>query len=214
MAHHVLVIGGGYAGLLAAKRIARQVRRDEVRVTLVNDHENFVERIRLHQMATGQRLPTRTLAGMVRGTGVRVVVGEVVALDRRARQVRLRTEERSRVIGYDTLVYALGSGADTETVPGVADHAYSLADVEHARAFASKALRELAASGRRVCVVGGGLTGIGRRPSSPSSTRTCACAWCRARWSAPGCRRAGAPTCGASCRPSKSRSGSTPRSRR
>ncbi|MCQ0007527.1 NAD(P)/FAD-dependent oxidoreductase [Actinomadura madurae] len=160
MAHHVLVIGGGYAGLLAAKRIARQVRRDEVRVTLVNDHENFVERIRLHQMATGQRLPTRTLAGMVRGTGVRVVVGEVVALDRRARQVRLRTEERSRVIGYDTLVYALGSGADTETVPGVADHAYSLADVEHARAFASKALRELAASGRRVCVVGGGLTGI------------------------------------------------------
>ncbi|MEO3825872.1 FAD-dependent oxidoreductase [Actinomadura sp. B10D3] len=160
MAHHVLVIGGGYAGLLAAKRVARQVRLDEVRVTLVNDHENFVERVRLHQMATGQKLSTRTLAGSVRGSGVRVVVGEVVALDRRAGQVILRTEERSRVIGYDTLVYALGSGADTETVPGVADHAYSLADVEHARAFASKALGELAVSGRRVCVVGGGLTGI------------------------------------------------------
>ena len=35
MTHKVLVLGAGYAGLVAAKRLARQVRGDEVSVTLV-----------------------------------------------------------------------------------------------------------------------------------------------------------------------------------
>jgi len=35
MTHEVLVLGAGYAGLPAAKRLARQVRADEVSVTLV-----------------------------------------------------------------------------------------------------------------------------------------------------------------------------------
>ncbi|MEV4460388.1 hypothetical protein [Microbispora sp. NPDC049633] len=45
-----MVIGGGYAGTLAANRLRA---RDDVHVTLVNPRPEFVERIRLHQLVAG-----------------------------------------------------------------------------------------------------------------------------------------------------------------
>ena len=46
----VLVVGGGYAGVMAANRLTR---RDDVAVTLINPRRTFVERIRLHQVVGG-----------------------------------------------------------------------------------------------------------------------------------------------------------------
>ena len=46
----VVVIGGGYAGVMAANRLTR---RDDVAVTLINPRPTFVERIRLHQLVGG-----------------------------------------------------------------------------------------------------------------------------------------------------------------
>ena len=46
----VVVIGGGYAGVMAADRLTQ---RDDVTVTLINPRRTFVERIRLHQLVSG-----------------------------------------------------------------------------------------------------------------------------------------------------------------
>ena len=46
----VVVIGGGYAGVMAANRLTQ---RDDVAVTLINPRPAFVERIRLHQLVGG-----------------------------------------------------------------------------------------------------------------------------------------------------------------
>ncbi|MET0704464.1 MAG: FAD-dependent oxidoreductase, partial [Mycobacterium sp.] len=46
----VVVLGGGYAGVLAANHLRT---RDDVEITLVNARPSFVERIRLHQLVTG-----------------------------------------------------------------------------------------------------------------------------------------------------------------
>lgn len=46
----VVVIGGGYAGVLAANRLTQ---RDDGTVTLINARPTFVERIRLHQLMGG-----------------------------------------------------------------------------------------------------------------------------------------------------------------
>jgi NADH:ubiquinone reductase (H+-translocating) len=46
----IVVIGGGYAGTIAANRL---LQRDDVHVSLVNPRPEFVERIRLHQLAAG-----------------------------------------------------------------------------------------------------------------------------------------------------------------
>ena len=48
----VAIVGGGYAGVMAANRLTR---RADVRVTLVNPRPQFVERIRLHQLVGGLR---------------------------------------------------------------------------------------------------------------------------------------------------------------
>ncbi len=48
-------------GSLAAGRLARRLRRKDVTITLVNAEPDFVERIRLHQLATGQDLKPRPL---------------------------------------------------------------------------------------------------------------------------------------------------------
>jgi NADH dehydrogenase FAD-containing subunit len=63
----------------------------------------------------------------------------------------------NQVLHYDTLVYGLGGMADTEAVPGVEDHAYTLSSAQDAELLADR----LARLGRGTVVVGGsGLTGI------------------------------------------------------
>ncbi|MEU4725853.1 hypothetical protein AB0G06_40155 [Nonomuraea dietziae] len=52
--HRVVVLGGGYTGILAAIRLAHRTRRAGVRITLVNPSARFTERLRT---PPGRRLP-------------------------------------------------------------------------------------------------------------------------------------------------------------
>ena len=54
--HHVMVVGGGYAGVIAAARVAREPR---ARVTLVDPRPAMVQRIRHHQLLAGQTAKRR-----------------------------------------------------------------------------------------------------------------------------------------------------------
>lgn len=116
MTHRLVVLGAGYAGLGAARRAARRLRRTDVEVTLINATDRFVERIRLHQLAAGQALRDRPLRTMLDGADVKLIVARVTAIDVDSRVVRLDAEPYT--VGYDTVVYALGSGADVGSVPG------------------------------------------------------------------------------------------------
>ena len=49
----VVVVGGGYAGLFAARRASGGIRRGGVEVTLVDPAPEWVERTRMHQVAAG-----------------------------------------------------------------------------------------------------------------------------------------------------------------
>jgi NADH dehydrogenase FAD-containing subunit len=146
---HIVVVGAGYSGQLAANLAARRL---DATVTLVNERDRFVERVRLHQFAAGQRLRERPLADLLRGTGAELVIDRVTGIDTAARAVTLAQGEP---IHYDTLIYALGSRADLESVPGVAEHAHTVAGTEQAAR-----LRAAVAAGGTATVVGGGLTGI------------------------------------------------------
>ncbi|NED92791.1 FAD-dependent oxidoreductase [Streptomyces sp. SID11233] len=153
--HEVLVLGAGYAGLAAAIQLAARTRkRGDLRVTLVNPFENFTERLRLHMTATGQETAGMNIRELLEGTGAEFVRGWVTALDVEAKTVRI---DDDRVLGYDTLVYGLGSVADTVAVPGVDAHAHTLNSPQDAALLAD---RLALLRGGTVVVAGSGLTGV------------------------------------------------------
>ncbi|MFI0732077.1 NAD(P)/FAD-dependent oxidoreductase [Streptomyces sp. NPDC021225] len=155
-AHRVVVLGAGYAGMAAAVQLAARVKgREGVRVTVVNAQERFTERLRLHMTATGQQLAELSIPELLEGTGAEFVRGWVTAVDAGARTVRV---DDDRVLEYDTLVYGLGGVADTATVPGVEEHAYTLNSPQDAEVLAGRLGR--LGGGGTVVVGGSGLTGV------------------------------------------------------
>jgi len=158
--HHVVVLGAGYAGVLAANRTLASLtpaEADRVRLTVVNAAPDFVDRIRLHEVAAGTREHARTPLADVLHARAAVVVGTAEHVDAAAHVVRLATAEGEQDLRYDTLVWAVGSRARAD-VPGAREHAHLLADVAGAEA-ARDGLARLP-RGARVVVVGGGLTGV------------------------------------------------------
>ncbi|MER5792052.1 FAD-dependent oxidoreductase [Streptomyces sp. NPDC001980] len=169
MQHRIVVLGAGYAGAVAAGRLARRLRPEDAAITLVNAEPDFVERVRMHQLATGQELRLRPFAEMFAGTGVRLRLARVTAVDVDRRTVTTvptaekgapepQELEEPEELEYDTLVYALGSAWNDQGVPGAAEHADQIAS----RPGALRLRRRLAAleAGQQVLVVGGGLTGL------------------------------------------------------
>ncbi|MGE0221084.1 NAD(P)/FAD-dependent oxidoreductase [Mycolicibacterium sp.] len=148
--NQVVVIGGGYAGVMAANRLAPHAA-----VTLVNPRPRFVERIRLHQLVAGNDDAVADYAAVLTDA-VRVVVDTVDRIDADTRTVALTSGTE---LAYDYLVYAVGStGTAPAAVPGAAEFAYPISEFEQAQRLAAR----LAGVPRSapVVVVGGGLTGI------------------------------------------------------
>ncbi|MFO0606486.1 MAG: FAD-dependent oxidoreductase [Polyangiales bacterium] len=149
---HALVVGGGYAGALAANRLAHRLPRG-ARVTLVSDRDDLVHRVRLHEALAGVA-PASVPLDELLAPGVERVRARVARIDAAARAV---TTERGDVLSADALVVALGS-ALSAPVSGAREHAAGLASPESA-ARGAAALRALP-DGAPVVVVGGGLTAL------------------------------------------------------
>ncbi|MBH0778092.1 NAD(P)/FAD-dependent oxidoreductase [Nocardia bovistercoris] len=147
----VVVVGGGYAGVMAANRLTR---RDDVAVTLVNPRPSFVERIRLHQLVGGSHTAVVDYREIL-AERVRLVVDSATRIDAAEREVTTAAGARLR---YDYLIYAVGSGDAESPVPGVGEFAYPMATLEDA-----ERLRAVLAATRgdaAVTVVGAGATGL------------------------------------------------------
>lgn len=149
--HHVVVVGGGYAGVMAANRLTQ---REDVTVSLVNPRPDFVERIRLHQLVGGSDDAVVDYRDIL-ARRVRLVVDTVTRIDAPQRSVALAT---GRTVSYDYLVYAVGSGSADARVPGAADFAYPLGSLEEARRL--RPVVDAAPATAPVTVVGGGPSGI------------------------------------------------------
>lgn len=149
---HVVVVGAGYAGTLAANRLRQ---RPDVDITVVNPRPVFVERIRLHQLVADTGAATADYATLL-GEGIQLVVDAVDRIDATARRLVLTSGAE---LDYDYLIYAVGStGAMPHSVPGATEFAYGICDLESAQRL-HYALTDLPL-GAPVTVVGGGLTGI------------------------------------------------------
>jgi NADH dehydrogenase len=148
---HVVVIGGGYAGTLAANHLRL---RADIDITLINPRPTFVERIRLHQHAAGNYEATADYGSLL-GHGIDLVVDTATRIDSANRTIEFASRPP---LGYDYVIYAVGStGAVPAAVSG-AEFAYPVAELEQAQRLRA-ALDELHPDAP-VTVVGAGLTGI------------------------------------------------------
>jgi NADH dehydrogenase FAD-containing subunit len=147
----VVVIGGGYAGVMAANRLTQ---RDDVTVTLINPRPDFVHRVRLHQLVGGTGSAVIDYPEVL-AKGVRLVIDSATRIDAAGRGVKLAG---GGAVGYDYLVYAVGSGSADPGVPGAAEFAYPIASLEEAQRLLP--VLDAAPASAAVTVVGGGPTGI------------------------------------------------------
>ncbi|WP_165985530.1 NAD(P)/FAD-dependent oxidoreductase [Streptomyces sp. YIM 98790] len=147
----VVVIGGGYAGVMAANRLTQ---RDDVAVTLINPRPVFVHRIRLYQMVRGADTAVVAYRDVL-AEDVRLVVDSAARIDAAGRTVTLAG---GGTLGYAYLVYAAGSGSAAPRVPGAAESAYPVATLEEVRRL--RPVLDAAPAAAPVTVVGGGATGI------------------------------------------------------
>lgn len=104
MAHHVVVVGGGFGGLETARRL----ERDDVKVTLIDRQNYHLFQPLLYQVATAGLSPG-DIASPIRNLvasrpNVEVLMGDVVGVDLANKRVKLTDSE----LAYDSLVLAAG----------------------------------------------------------------------------------------------------------
>lgn len=148
---HAVVIGGGYAGVMAANHL--RINAD-IAITLINPRRQFVERIRLHQLVTGSDDSVVDF-GTVLGDGIELVVDSAHRIDAASRRVELTS---GAALDYDYLIYAVGSTGAALDVPGAAEFVHPVSEYEQCEPL--RAAVAEAATDAPIVVVGAGPTGM------------------------------------------------------
>ena len=164
---HVVIVGGGFAGLNCARKLASH---PDIRITLI-DKNNFQQfQPLLYQVATAVLAPSNAAFSLrnvlQRHSNVDVKLGEVVAVDPKTRTAE--TAEGQKYQG-DYLVLAAGSQANFFGTPGADKHTYPLYSLHDAELLRSRILAVLESADRdpsliakgalNFVIVGAGPTG-------------------------------------------------------
>ena len=130
---HVVVVGAGFGGMYAAKRLAREARRGLLQLTVVNDINYFLFPPLLHEVATGALSPTSVIEPLreaVNGKNVRVLTARVRSVDAGRRVVMLEPSDKhqstsplpspvqERGLPYDYLIIATGAKSNRVRISG------------------------------------------------------------------------------------------------
>ncbi|MCW2991220.1 MAG: NAD(P)/FAD-dependent oxidoreductase [Solirubrobacterales bacterium] len=124
MAWHVVIAGGGFGGLQAARTLEKALPPHSARITLVNDVNFMLYTPLLPGAAAGTLEPRHVVVPLreqLDRTDLRL--GTVLSADPAQRCVRVRSHEgHEEDLHYDQLIVALGSVSRTLPIPGLAEH--------------------------------------------------------------------------------------------
>ena len=165
---HVLVVGGGFAGLGCARRLAQ---RKDVRVTLIDRNNYHQFQPLLYQVATSQLAPGNvafSLRKVFRNQpNVDIKLAEITAIDPETKTV---TAADGQSWSGDVLVIAAGARANFFGTPGAAEHGFPLYSLHDAERLRSRIIGVFEAADRdpgliargalEFVIVGGGATGV------------------------------------------------------
>ena len=133
----VLILGGGFAGVVAAERLAAELG-EEHQITLVSRSRQFVFYPALVRLAFGKCRPadiTFDLRQSMLSRRINFIEAEVARVDPFERTVTIAHGEVQGTLGYDFVIFALGRRLATERIPGFYEHAHHLLNVDKAIQF-------------------------------------------------------------------------------
>jgi NADH dehydrogenase len=174
MDKYIVIIGGGFAGTTLARALQRRLPSAH-RIVLVSEESYTTFNPMLAEVVGASVFPEHVVAPIRQilspGSGSQFVMGRVGAVDFEQRTVSASTLAGPRQLPYEHLVFAFGTRANLELVPGMAQHALPLKLVGDALFIRNRVLQRVAcielqsdaALRRRLghfVVIGGGFSGV------------------------------------------------------
>ena len=172
---HIVIVGGGFGGLKVAQTLEKLIKLgDSVQVTLIS-RDNFLLFTPFLTEALGGMLDEADVISPLRAflKKTRFVMGEVTAIDMRAKSVTFRRPltEETETVQADQLVLSLGSTTTFHGQEDVGKFAFTLKSLDdatllrnHLMACLEQANEESDGVARQsfltVAVVGAGYTGV------------------------------------------------------
>ncbi|MFC7372371.1 NAD(P)/FAD-dependent oxidoreductase [Fictibacillus iocasae] len=129
---NILILGGGYGGIMSAVRLQKELGSDEANVTLVNKHNYHYQTTWLHENAAGTLHHDKTrimIDDIIDMNKINFVQDTVVEIKKDEKRVILENQE----LTYDYLVIALGADPETFGIQGLKEHAFSIRSINSVR---------------------------------------------------------------------------------
>jgi NADH:ubiquinone reductase (H+-translocating) len=167
----VLIVGGGFAGISAARELADD---PNFSVTLLSDDVDMRYYPTLYRTATGgeranSSIPLSKIFDETKN--IRVEKGVATSLDRKAKTI---TTQEGKSLSYDTLILALGVVTNYFGIPGLAENSFSIKSQDEVARFKAHLHRQLVDDHRpdlNYVIVGAGPTGIELAGALPAYLR-------------------------------------------
>lgn len=178
MTQQLVIAGSGFAGTWAAIAAARAAalagRSGELAITVVSPRPALVIRPRLYEASLSGMAPD--VSALFADLGVRHVAAQVAAIDTATNALELRAADGAASrLAYDRCVLATGSRLFEPDIPGLAEHAFNVDQLDSAQRLAahlaSLATRPASAARNTVVIAGGGFTGIEAACDMPGRLR-------------------------------------------
>jgi NADH:ubiquinone reductase (H+-translocating) len=145
VAFDVVIAGGGFGGLYAARRLERRLARHSARIVLVSDVNFLLYTPLLPGAAAGSLEPRHVVVPLreeLDWTDIRL--GRVIAGDPALSEIRIETiDGREETLRYDQLIVTPGSVSRVLPIPGLSEHALGFKTLADAIALRNRALLSL-----------------------------------------------------------------------
>ncbi|SFJ78273.1 NADH dehydrogenase [Halobacillus dabanensis] len=167
MSKEIVILGGGYGGLLSALSVRQYMDESEANITLVNKTPTHQIITELHRLAAGnisEQAAALPLKKLLKGKNITLKVATIESFSVDNKKIVL--DDGSELF-YDALVVALGSVTNYFGIPGLKENSMVLKSAEDAnkvREHVEARIRDYAntknEADARIVIGGGGLTGV------------------------------------------------------